>query len=116
MNELYVSEPLLVDPVLLSGFVAAEFLGLEPESDLLVGGLDGVRAVTDVASNLKLNYLKRFYIVNAKICRRIQIKVREGKLNITKFFRIDQISVYYLSHQHWHHPGYGHSPGCRGRP
>lgn len=31
-------------------------------------------------------------------------------MNITKFFRIDQISVYYLSHQHWqyHDCGYIH--------
>ena len=54
LNELSASEHLLVDPVLLSGFVAAEFLGLEPEGDLLVGGLDGVRAVADVASNLEV--------------------------------------------------------------
>ena len=54
VNELSVFEHLLVDPVLLSGFVAAEFLGLEPEGDLLVGGLDGVRAVADVTSNLKI--------------------------------------------------------------
>ena len=59
MNELCASEHLLVDPVLLSGFVAAEFLGLEPEGDLLVGGLDGVRAVTDVTSNLEMNLFEK---------------------------------------------------------
>ena len=58
VNELCASEPLLVDPVLLSGFVAAEFLGLEPEGDLLVGGLDGVRAVADVTSNLEIKSLQ----------------------------------------------------------
>ena len=29
-------------------------------------------------------------------------------MNITKFFRIDQISVYYLSHQQWQYPDYKH--------
>ena len=51
-------QELLVDPVLLSGFVAAEFLGLEPEGDLLVGRLDGVRAVADVTSNLEIKSLQ----------------------------------------------------------
>ena len=35
-------------------------------------------------------------------------RVREGKLNITKFLRIDQISVYYYSHQHWQSLDYRH--------
>ena len=52
VNELCASEPLLVDPVLLSSFVAAEFLGLEPEGDLLVGGLNSVGSVADVTANL----------------------------------------------------------------
>ena len=59
MNELCASEHLLVDPVLLSGFVAAEFLGLEPEGDLLVGRLDGVRAVADVTSDLEMKLFKK---------------------------------------------------------
>ena len=94
VNELCASEPLLVDPVLLSSFVAAEFLGLEPESDLLVGGLNSVRAVADVASNLKIKSLKMILNDENKNCKENK-KVREGKLNITKFLRIDQISVYY---------------------
>ena len=59
MNELCASEHLLVDPVLLSGFVATEFLGLEPEGDLLVGGLDSVRSVADVTSDLEMKLFKK---------------------------------------------------------
>ena len=43
----------LVDPALLGGLVHGELLGLEPEGDLVVGRLDGVGAVTDVAADLK---------------------------------------------------------------
>ena len=43
---------LLVDPVLLAAVPAAELLGLEPESDFLVGGVHRVRAVADVAPDL----------------------------------------------------------------
>ena len=50
---------LLVDPVLLAALPVAELLGLEPEGDLLVGGLDGVRAVADVTSNLKMKIFKK---------------------------------------------------------
>jgi len=46
------SEHLLVDPVLLAALPAAELLGLEPESNLLIRGLNSVRTVTDVAANL----------------------------------------------------------------
>ena len=46
-------EELLVHPVLLGGLPAAELLGLEPESDLLVGRLHSVRAVADVTTDLK---------------------------------------------------------------
>ena len=43
---------LLVDPVLLAALPVAELLGLEPEGDLLVGGLHSVGAVADVTTNL----------------------------------------------------------------
>merc|ERR1719336_3244683 len=43
---------LLVDPVLLAVLPVAELLGLEPEGDLLVGGLHSVGAVADVMTNL----------------------------------------------------------------
>ena len=44
---------LLVDPVLLAAVPVAQLLGLEPESDLLVGGVDRVGAVADVTTNLR---------------------------------------------------------------
>merc|ERR1719342_1568200 len=43
---------LLVDPVLLGGGPVAELLRLEPESNLVVGRLNGIRAVADVTSNM----------------------------------------------------------------
>ena len=43
---------LLVDPVLLGGGPVAELLGLEPEGDLLVGGLHSVGSVADVTTDL----------------------------------------------------------------
>ena len=43
---------LLVDPVLLGGLVGGELLGLEPQTNLVVGGLDGVRTVADVTSDM----------------------------------------------------------------
>jgi hypothetical protein len=43
---------LLVDPGCLVGLPADQFLRLEPERNLLLGRLDGVRAVADVATNL----------------------------------------------------------------
>ena len=46
-------EDLLVDPVLLSRLPGHELFRLEPESNLVVGRLNSVRSVTDVASNLK---------------------------------------------------------------
>lgn len=42
----------LVDPVVLGLLPALELLRLEPEGDLLLGGLDGVRAVADVAADV----------------------------------------------------------------
>ena len=44
---------LFVDPAVLGGLPAGQLLGLEPEGDLLLGGLDGVRAVADVAPDLE---------------------------------------------------------------
>merc|ERR1719342_662469 len=43
---------LLVDPVLLGGGPVAELLGLEPESNLVVGRLNGIGTVADVAPNM----------------------------------------------------------------
>ena len=43
---------LLVDPVLLGGGPVAELLGLEPEGDLMVGRLNSVGAMADVAADL----------------------------------------------------------------
>merc|ERR1719342_1603273 len=43
---------LLVDPVLLGGGPVAELLGLEPESNLVVSGLNSIRTVADVAPNM----------------------------------------------------------------
>ena len=45
---------LLVDPWVLDWGPVTELLGGEPESNLLVGGLNGVGAVADVTANLKL--------------------------------------------------------------
>jgi hypothetical protein len=43
---------LLVDPVVLSGLPALNLGFVEPEGDLLLGGLDGVGAVADVAADV----------------------------------------------------------------
>lgn len=43
---------LLVDPVVLSRLPALDLGLLEPESNLLLGGLDSVRAVADVAADI----------------------------------------------------------------
>lgn len=43
---------LLVDPVVLSRLPPLDLALLEPESNLLLGGLDGVRAVADVAADI----------------------------------------------------------------
>lgn len=43
---------LLVDPVVLSGLPALNLALLEPESNLLLGGLDSVGAVADVAADV----------------------------------------------------------------
>ena len=42
----------LVDPVVGGLLPGLELLGLEPEGDLLLGGLDGVGAVADVAADV----------------------------------------------------------------
>ena len=42
----------LVDPVVGGLLPGLHLLGLEPESDLLLGGLDGVGAVADVAADV----------------------------------------------------------------
>jgi len=43
---------LLVDPVVLGGLPAVELVLLEPESNLLLGVLDGVGTVADVAADV----------------------------------------------------------------
>jgi hypothetical protein len=43
---------LLVDPAGLSGLVADNIAVLEPESDLLLGALDGIGAVADVSADI----------------------------------------------------------------
>jgi hypothetical protein len=43
---------LLVDPVLGCGRPAHELLGLEPQTDLVLGRINSVGAVADVAANL----------------------------------------------------------------
>ena len=43
---------LLVDPAVLSGSPALDLLLIEPESNLLLGGLHGVGAVADVAADV----------------------------------------------------------------
>merc|ERR1719250_266957 len=45
-------DDLFVDPVLLSRLPGHKFLRLEPECNLVVGRLNSIRSVTDVASNL----------------------------------------------------------------
>ena len=45
---------LSLDPVNGGQLPADELLGLEPGRDLLLRGVDGVRAVADVAPDLKL--------------------------------------------------------------
>jgi hypothetical protein len=47
-----VGSLLLVDPVVLSLLPALDLALVEPESDLLLGGLDGVGAVADVAADV----------------------------------------------------------------
>ena len=42
----------LIDPLVSSGLVAVDLLRLEPESDLLLGVLDRVGAVADVAADV----------------------------------------------------------------
>jgi hypothetical protein len=43
---------LLVDPVVLSTLPGDDIVALEPQSDLLLGALDTVGAVADVAANI----------------------------------------------------------------
>lgn len=43
---------LLVDPVVLGGLPGVELVLLEPESDLLLGVLDGVGTVADVTADV----------------------------------------------------------------
>ena len=48
---------LLVDPVLLGGGPVTKLLGLEPETNLVVGRLNCVGAVADVAPDLMIQVL-----------------------------------------------------------
>jgi hypothetical protein len=43
---------LLIDPVELSRLPGLDLLRLEPEGDLLLGAVDGVAAVADVAADI----------------------------------------------------------------
>ena len=55
----------LVDPVDGGRLPADELLGLEPERDLLLRGVDGVRAVADVAADLNVESRGRLdWVVN----------------------------------------------------
>ncbi len=45
---------ILVDPANSGGCPLDQLLGLEPEVDLLLGGVNSVGAVTDVAADLKI--------------------------------------------------------------
>ena len=49
---MHIYNLLLVDPVVGGLLPALELLRLEPESNLLLGRLDGVRAVADVAADV----------------------------------------------------------------
>ena len=49
-----INNLLLVDPVVGGLLPGVELLRLEPESDLLLGRLDGVGAVADVAADVLL--------------------------------------------------------------
>ena len=48
---------LLVDPVLLGGGPITELLRLEPEGNLVVGRLNSIRSMTDVAPDLMIQAL-----------------------------------------------------------
>jgi hypothetical protein len=52
IDGLSINNLLLVDPVVGGLLPALELLRLEPESDLLLGRLDGVGAVADVAADV----------------------------------------------------------------
>jgi hypothetical protein len=49
---MVMSLSLLVDPAGLSGLVADNVAVLEPESNLLLGALDGIGAVADVSADI----------------------------------------------------------------
>lgn len=49
---VYKLNYLFVDPVESGGLVAEDLLGLEPQRNLLLGGLDRVGAVADIATNI----------------------------------------------------------------
>jgi len=57
----------LVDPVVRGLLPALELLGLEPEGDLLLGGLDGVGAVADVAADV-LGGRERRNVSDCSLC------------------------------------------------
>jgi hypothetical protein len=48
---------LLVDPVVLGRLPALDLSLVEPKSNLLLGGLDGVGAVADVATDILITLL-----------------------------------------------------------
>jgi hypothetical protein len=51
---------LLVDPIVLGRLPALDLSLVEPKSNLLLGGLDGVRAVANVATDILINALAYF--------------------------------------------------------
>lgn len=53
---------LLVDPAVLGGLPGGQLLGLEPQSNLLLGRLHGVGPVADVASNLNKRIFLSFML------------------------------------------------------
>ena len=78
---------LLVDPVDGGRLPADELLGLEPERDLLLRRVDGVRAVADVTSNLNE---KNFYHRSNVFCTSVAV----ARSYQFKGFYPNQISVY----------------------
>lgn len=52
MHLRYMKYLFLVDPLVLGLLPGLDLLWLEPQSNLLLGGLDGIRAVADVSADV----------------------------------------------------------------